>query len=97
MILDRQFRLPDVISWVGVAFVMGWLASSGYYNLAHLWQQKNQLQTIQTSTLPKLKAQANCEHIRANINEQIAQEAIEGARPLPDDVAPDCVHVAITK
>ncbi len=94
--MERRFSLLDIVSWLAIAFVVGWQANSGYYQLSHLWQQKNQLKVIQTTTLPKLQALANCEHSRAETNEQIAEEAIEGARPLAGDVAPDCPHPGAT-
>ncbi len=91
MTLERQL---NTVSIIGIAFVTGWLSSAGYYNLTHLWQQKNQLHTIQTTVLPKLKAQANCEHIRAEVNEQIIEEATIGIRPQPGEVSADCPHPA---
>lgn len=89
MILERRI---DLVSMIGIAFVVGWLSNSGYYNIAKLWQQKNQLQTIQTKTLPKLQALARCEHVRAEANEQIVESAAMGIKPLPGDGAPDCHH-----
>lgn len=89
MTLERGFSMASLM---GVAFVLGWLSNSGYYNISQLWQQKNQLHVIQTKTLPKLQALAKCEHKRANLNEQIVDEAMVGKRPLPGDVAADCPH-----
>lgn len=93
MMLERRF---DMISAIGIAFVVGWLSNASYYNLTHLWQQKNQLQAIQTKTLPKLQALVQCEHVRANTNELIVQEAAKGIKPIPGEAASDCVHT-ITK
>ncbi len=94
MTWERVFNTGSLLA---IAFIVGWQANSSYYNIAHLWQQKNQLQTIQSKTLPKLQALAKCEHNRANLNEQVAEEAIVGVRPLPGDIAQDCPHPNGTK
>ncbi len=95
MTWERRF---DVASLIGAAFVAGWLANSGYYNLGHLWQQKNQLQTIQTKTIPQLRAQVRCEDKRADMASVVAGQAIianaidglEGPSPaeIPKDNCP---------
>lgn len=77
---------------MAMGFVVGWQANTSYYKLGTLWQDKNTLHTIQTTTVPKLQALVRCEHTRAETNELIAEEAIEGGRPLPGDVAEDCPH-----
>ncbi len=75
----------------GVIFAFGWVAATAYYRVEHLWTQRAVL-VSQKSVLAK---QAACEHARADTNEIIAEEALEGARPLPTDVAPDCKHPTI--
>ncbi len=78
----------NTISLLGAAFVAGWLSSSGYYNLTTLWQQKNQLNVVQTRTVPKLQALAKCEHLRA----QAAIDYADEGDPAPILDIPDCPH-----
>lgn len=80
----------NIVSTLAIAFVSGWLCSSGYYNITHLWQQKNQLVVVQHTVVPKLVTQAKCEHARADV---IGKKAVAGDIADPTDLPPDnCPH-----
>lgn len=88
-----------VMRW-GVFFALGWAACASFYNVEHLWQKQSQLAVIQTTTIPKLKSFANCEHVRANVSQKLAVQAIVSANsetvPTPSASAlpGDCPHPA---
>lgn len=64
-------KWADTISYVGLAFVAGWISCQSYYGLSHLWEQRN--------TLAQVAAQAACDMARAR---EVAGQAIEANKNL---------------
>lgn len=87
------------LSYLGMAFVFGYLTALGNNHVKQLWSEHGQLQVIQKQVVPALKAEAKCEHKHAQINAKVAKEGIKGAiddnAPIPSEDAiakDDCLH-----
>lgn len=86
--------------------LIGWFASSAYHQTLDKDQKAQTLQHVQSTVLPalkaqaaqvpKLKAEAGCEHWRAQVTEKVAKQAIAGANsdaaPIPDSKAIPADH-----
>jgi hypothetical protein len=60
-------RRADMVSIVGVAFVVGWLSCGGYYSITKLWAVEDRFVAVETREVPALKTQvrqANCDKNR---------------------------------
>lgn len=86
-------RRADMVSALGATFVIGWLSCSGYYSITHLWQ-------VQAS-VPKIQAEAKCEHHRADVSTHLAVQAIVSAEsddavtPSTQALPKDCPHAPV--
>lgn len=87
-----------VTTYVAI-FLAGWISCSAYYGTLHLTQKAETLQTVETKVVPKLAAEAKCEHVRADKTTVVAKQAIKGAlvdsAPIPSPSAipkDDCNH-----
>lgn len=69
----------DTVSMLGMVFVAGWISCSAYYAIPHLWQKQAQLIQVQTKEVPKLKAIAGCQSLRAKIATTEAVKSENGA------------------
>jgi hypothetical protein len=88
-------------NWIALAMV----AAIGGYGLGNghttqtavenvgqqLGQKAAQLHKLQTVDIPKLKAEAKCEHTRA----QGAIASVQDEHPLPSNLTADCIHPPI--
>lgn len=83
---------------VAGAFSAGnWVRSIKDHEIALPWLHQ------QAAIVPKVEAEAGCEHWRADKSAAIAKQAIKGAlvddAPIPDaaSLPQDCAHVALPK
>lgn len=83
-------RRADMVSAIGAAFVVGWVSCSGYYSLAHLWQEENQLVKVEKLDIPQLKALVRCEHKAHQIATDLAKEANATATDVDVAAIPEC-------
>lgn len=94
-----SFERRNWVALVVVAGMGGYALGNGHTTssaIDHVSMQlgdtKAQVHKLQTTEIPKLKAIVNCEHARADTNELLAEKAIVGKKPSPDDIAEDCPH-----
>ncbi len=100
------YRPNDGINWEELqrrakltGFAIGFFGlgvwADGIYNgtakLPWLHQQAAVLHTVQTQVMPSLKAEARCEHKRAETVEGLA---LQPSVVYPDDLPADCPHPA---
>lgn len=74
MITERR---AEVGSYLGGAFVLGWISCSGFYRIPTLWKAQNKLVTVETKVLPQVQTslkQADCDK---EALAQVAAKAIE--------------------
>lgn len=95
-------KRADIASYLGMAFVAGWISCQSYYGLTTLWKAQDKLVHVEQTEVPKLKTnlkQADCD--RAKLA-SVAGEAIASAQsnsiPTPNysDIS-DCPKVAPVK
>lgn len=90
--VQRKVRAGGLaLGFVGVG-----AALDGVYNgtakLPWLHQQAAELRVAKAVEIPKLKAVAHCEHVRADVSEDMLKEAAAGDKPDPDNIPADCPH-----
>ena len=90
--------IQDVTKRAG--FAVGFIAigvwGDGVYNgtakLPWLHQQAATLRTVQTKVIPALKAEAGCEHWRADVTTDLAKQPVIVD---PSQIPKDCPHTAV--
>jgi hypothetical protein len=64
----------DIISYLGLAFVAGWICCQSYYGLSHLWQERNQLaQTAATAICTDQYLDTDCKKVSPKAIPQVAK------------------------
>lgn len=94
MWIEIQKRTQSIGLAIGIFGLGVW--ADGIYNgtakLPWLHQQAAELRAVKVVEIPKLKAAAHCEHVRANVSQELLEDAAKGAAPSEADIPADCPH-----
>ena len=102
----KAIHLGDNLSYLGIAFIAGYIVCAAMNNTAAipwLWSQRAQLVHTQKVVIPKLKAEVHCEHTRGDAAAVVAKKAIVGAVsdtapiPSPQELPKDCPRPIVPK
>lgn len=89
MMVERIDKSISIWSKVGMAFIIGWMASSISHQTAVTDKAATTLQSVQTQIIPALKAKAGCESWRGDVLEKQAKSiVIIPADKIPQDCPP---------
>lgn len=84
MTLEKRF---DLVSAMGAAFVLGWIACSGYYALPALWTSRNTAHAEVVVLKEKAKVLKGCASAAVPVARQAITAARTGAVPTPSPAA----------
>ena len=78
-------KYGNVTSWIGMAFVAGWISCQSYYGLERLWVQKNALaQTAAQAICDRGKARSAAGALLATDNaDDVSGKAAEALKGCP--------------
>lgn len=89
-------KVGDNVSWIGMAFIVGYITCAAMNHTAvipWLWQQRAVAVQDQKVLIPKLAAEANCEHKRADTASALA---VQPEQVDPSELPQDCPHVSLS-
>lgn len=89
MMMETVDKGITLWSKVGLAFLVGWMGSSISHQTAVTDKATSALHIVQTQVVPKLKAEAGCEHWRAETNKKLA---LQSQMVLSSQIPLDCPH-----
>lgn len=85
-------KRADIVSYLGMAFVAGWISCQGYYGLTQLWTQKAQLaQTAAQAICDRGKARDLAGQLEASTTGAVSDTAVVGGLTGCKKVSPEKV------
>lgn len=91
--LEKGRRRYLLLMVAGALYFAGWISAVSYFNISQKWAHEKELKTVETTVVPKLAAEAGCEHWRADQMKALALQPLQvGVEDLPKN----CPHPKVS-